>query len=483
MERMILRSLGTLRSAWRTFGRNDAGSMLSLLATVPVLAGTVAIGVETGKLYSVKRQMQNAADDAALAGAIDSMAGSSTSTITTDAQYETKRNGFTNGTNNVTVAVNVPPSSGPNVTTPNAVEVIVSVPQKFSLGSVLNSWLGRSTAGFTMQARSVAAQTSITSTTTSTSTTTNSVGCLVALTPNAEQGVNFTNFSSFSSNCAIMSNGTSTSNNSSASVYLASFSSLTANTVWTRGSYYATGYSSLTLTTAAQTNQSSSIVDPNSSLGTPSPGSCGYTNYNPPSNSSITLSPNTYCGGLKISNFSTVKFTPGTYYIANGNFQISGVSTVSCPTCTSSAGLAFVLTQTTGNNANIGGVSFSNLSSVTLNAGTNTAYPGILFYQDRRATAGTMNSTSNIFSLSNLSTATLYGAIYFPQNVISVSNLSSAGNSTTGCTVWIGRYIKFTSYSSAYITGCSTYGTTPAGYSTTTTTTSSSTVNKGKVLE
>ena len=61
-------------------------------------------------------------------------------------------------------------------------------------------------------------------------------------------------------------------------------------------------------------------------------------------------------------------------------------------------------------------------------------------------------------------------------------NASLANN---GCTVWIGRYIKFASYNNNYVAGCSSIGVTPPGIITTTTTTSTSTSssNRGKVLE
>jgi hypothetical protein len=140
------------------------------------------------------------------------------------------------------------------------------------------------------------------------------------------------------------------------------------------------------------------------------------------------------------------------------------VSNISCPACTSDNGIAIVLTQTTGYNSDIGGVRITSDNNITLNAGkTNTgAYTGVLFYQDRRATVGTMTSTAKIFTISSLNTVTLNGAIYFPNNRIDISNVNNAGSGANGCTIWIGRYIKFSSYNNNYMGGCATYGTTPA---------------------
>src|SRR5205823_3049941 len=141
--------------------------------------------------------------------------------------------------------------------------------------------------------------------------------------------------------------------------------------------------------------------------------------------SQLTLYPGIYYGGLRVTGKNKVYFKPGTYYIVNGDLIISSDNNVSCPDCSVSNGVAvgttFVLTQSTGNNSDIGGVSITSENNVTLNAPSSGDYPGVLFYQDRRATAGTMASTSKIFTVASLNNATLNGAIYFPQNRIDIS--------------------------------------------------------------
>lgn len=484
MMRIASRVLQDARRQWRRLIEDERGSIIVLAIWLPVLAGAVAIGVETGELYRVKRQMQSAADAAALAGAIDSMANR-TSSITNDGKYEAQRNGFTDdGGANVTVSINTPPTSGPNVRTTNAVEAVI---QK-KVGAGLLGSLGT----FTLTARSVAAPSTYTQT-----GTPSAEGCLVAMTTANEQGVSFTNFSSFTSDCTIVSNASATGSGTNASVNVSNFSSASLKQIWTRGSVTVQNYSSITYAAAANhgtaplVNQTSYATDPYASIGPmalPSgTGNCDYNNFSAGNASTITVTANKiYCNGLQVSNASTVNFTPGIYYIAGGDLYISSVSTVSCPTCTSTNGVAFVLTQL-GNSATdqgIGGVSISSDSTINLNAGSNnTAYRGqtfngILFYQDPRVTVGTMTSTSKIFTVSSLSNATLSGAIYFPSNRLDISNISTFGGSpTTGCTIWLGRYIKFANFSSTYKGGCATYGTTPVTITTTTS------VTKGKVLE
>ena len=148
--------------------------------------------------------------------------------------------------------------------------------------------------------------------------------------------------------------------------------------------------------------------------------------------SSLTVSPGTYCGGLSVSSINNVYFTPGIYYVANGDLYITSVNNVTCPTCTTNNGVAFVLTQTTGNNSDIGGVRISSDNNISLNASAANQtspplYAGVLFYQDRRVPNGTMSSTSKIFTISSLNTVTLTGAIYFPNNRIDISSINNSG--------------------------------------------------------
>ncbi|MPZ32157.1 MAG: hypothetical protein GEV13_14370 [Rhodospirillales bacterium] len=490
MMRGASRAFRSARLTWQRLLKDERGSVLAFFVAIPVVAGTVAVGVETGQLYRTKRQMQGAADAAALAGAIDKVNGGTNTSATAAALYEAQRNGFQNGVGGVTVAVNAPPTSGSNVSTQNAVEVIVTKPSKFALASVLSSALGNS---FTMTSRSVAAQTTVTSNqTTSMTTSVSSLdGCLVALTTAAEQGVSFTSFNNFTSDCVIYSNGSSTGTTSStASVYMSGFNNATMKSVYARGSFTAASYNNVNLTTAAEQNQTTAIVDPYASLPTPSPGTCSHTNFSRSSMSALTLSPGTYCGGLSVSSINNVYFTPGIYYVANGDLYITSVNNVTCPTCTANNGVAIVLTQTTGNNSDIGGVRISSDNNISLNASAaNQAspplYAGVLFYQDRRVPNGTMSSTSKIFTISSLNTVTLTGAIYFPNNRIDISSINNASLSNNGCTVWIGRYIKFSSYNNNYVAGCAAIGVTPPGVITTTTTTVSNpvTTTTGKVLE
>ena len=499
MMRGASRALRSARLTCQRLLKDERGAVLAFFVAIPVVAGTVAVGVETGQLYRTKRQMQGAADAAALAGTVDKMNGG-TGFIAT-ALYEAQRNGFQNGVNGVTVTAVSPPTSGAYAGNSSAVEVsIIKNNNKYSLAAVLSSTLGNA---FSMSSRSVAASTTNTTyqnqTVTTTTSTSSADGCMMALTDGVETGVSFTNFNNYTADCYIYSNARGTgSTSTTSSVYMSDFNHATMKQIYARGSVTVPA-AKMTYTAGGsgpQSNQSTSIVDPYASLATPPVGSGDCTaslaNYNRSGGSSISVSPGVYCGGLQVGGTSNVYFTPGIYYIANGDLYISGVSNVSCPTCTTNNGITFVLTQTTGNNADIGGVRISSDNNITLNASSASQtspplYAGVLFYQDRRVANGTMSSTSKIFTISSLNTVSLTGVIYFPNNRIDISNINTVNMGNNGCVVWIGRYIKFSSYNNNSTVGCSAIGVTPPGIITTTSTTSvvSTPVSttRGKVLE
>jgi Flp pilus assembly protein TadG len=92
--------------------------------TLPVVIGAAGLGVEAGKWYMLKRQAQTAADSGAFAGALELAAGTN-NRADPAARQEAARNGSPEG-GDVTVTVNIPPTSGSHVGNAKAVEVIVT---------------------------------------------------------------------------------------------------------------------------------------------------------------------------------------------------------------------------------------------------------------------------------------------------------------------------------------------------------------------
>ena len=86
----------------------------------------MGLATDVGTLFYMKRQLQTAADSAAIAGASEA----NFTDFVASARADASKNGVTNGTNGFVVTVNNPPLSGPHVAgTTDAqhyVEVIVS---------------------------------------------------------------------------------------------------------------------------------------------------------------------------------------------------------------------------------------------------------------------------------------------------------------------------------------------------------------------
>src|SRR5438093_1438545 len=158
------------------------------------------------------------------------------------------------------------------------------------LGAVLFSMLNKSSPTAAMKARAVAMQTTATTNTTTstpvTTTSNSSDACIIALTPNNEQGVSITNFNNFGSDCSILSNATATGSDSSASMNMANFNNGTIHNdqnnaiIWTRGNFTqtsSTGSKNAFVADAVVSDPTGTLYDPYATgnakaLGTPSPG-------------------------------------------------------------------------------------------------------------------------------------------------------------------------------------------------------------------
>src|SRR5450759_1639942 len=147
------------------FRRDQSGSYVIVFALVmPVLVGTAGLGTEVGWWLYTHKNMQSAADSAAVSAAT---AGGN---LNAEAGTVTALYGFTNGTQNVTVTVNQPPSTGNYASTSQAVEVIISQPQP----RLLSALFGNDTVP--LRARAVALPNAGT-------------GCVLALDPTASSAV------------------------------------------------------------------------------------------------------------------------------------------------------------------------------------------------------------------------------------------------------------------------------------------------------
>ncbi len=132
--------------------RDESGQSLILFALgLAVLLGMAAMTIDVGLAYVARRDMQNAADAAALAGADAILEGQSSVLAANAARDLALQNGYDNAAADVTVTINVPPTSGPHSGDSDFIEVIIAHP----IDTVLASAVGKTTP-FDVSARAVA---------------------------------------------------------------------------------------------------------------------------------------------------------------------------------------------------------------------------------------------------------------------------------------------------------------------------------------
>lgn len=370
--------------------KNQSGAVAIIWAlALPMVIAGIGLAVDVGSWYSAKRDLQNATDLAAISAGYD-ITGSypSQTTMWYTASNELTRAGFSPADR--TLTVNYPPSSGAYAGNSNAVEVITIQPQKrfFSrifLPSDPNAYV-----------RAVGLKQS------------SNPACVLALA-NSGTGVDITGSSNTSMiNCVIASNSTS-----SASINISGSAYVNVQSLYMRGGYNASGSSTLITSTTPTTN-GAQVTDPYSSTAVPSYSGCTKNNYS--SHGNETLSPGTYCRGLKVNAHDNITLNPGVYIIDRGTFDINGQGSIT------GSGVTIILTSSTG--SDYAYASINGGATVTISAPTSGSYSGMAFYQDSHAPIN--NSKFN-----GGSTMDITGVIYMPKGDLTFNG----GNSTSGsCT-------------------------------------------------
>jgi len=358
---------------------------------MPLLMGFVALAVDAGLMFHAEREMQTAADSAAVAGAQEINFGD----VVAAAKADAALNGVTDGSNGATVTVNNPPKSGPHTGSSSYVEVIVSKSQPTFFMSVLNqnsmTVLGRAVAGH--------------------SPTRNCIYTLgtSGMDINISNGVNIQ-----IPGCSLFSNS-----NSSTSLQVIGGATLNAAGINLVGGY--TVNNGGHMTPSAPATGVAAASDPLAWLPAPAytPASClanpnlGYGSHTIGPSSGGTICYN----GLTIANGGTVTLKSGVYVI-NGQLNLAGGTT------TTGSNVSFYLPPG-------GSVSISNGITFNLTCPTSGTYNGILFYQDR--------ANANAVYIEGGANSVLDGILYFPDANLTLEN----GTSTTSYATVISKTLTF----------------------------------------
>lgn len=381
--------------------RKDVSGNILLMAGAgtTALIGAAGISVDTVQWYLWKRQMQQAVDTGAVAGALAMSFGRDHNAAVTSEV------GRTANTAHTIELVSTPPTSGAWTGDAGAIEVVATTSQVLAFSSIFLD------TPPTIRTRAVA-----------TAVATGNP-CVRAL---ATDGTGIEVFGN-----ALVNLGCPVSSNSpgGVSVDLGGSSYLDTNLVLSVGGIdYGSGN---VPSDAALVSYGLPVEDPLADRNLTWHNDCPQNNFRVRPSETLTLNPCRYNNGLRIQG--TAYFNPGVYVIHGGTLTVnSGAVMRMAPGTT--GGVTFVLT---GNSANtVATLSINGSADIDLKAQTMAEDPlwgGILFYQDRISSdlSNTINGGSNI---------NLHGAIYFP-----TSDLTYNGDSaqTAQCLLIVTNRVSF----------------------------------------
>ncbi len=414
--------------------RNKRGNTLAIAAaSMPLFIGAAGLASDTIQWTLWKRQLQRAADSAAVAGVYDREAalGGTTNTAAAVARdlsinlhtFYALQTGKVSCSGTCTISY--PADSGAAT---NQVSVTIAIQQRLAFSS------------FFLSTAPV-----ITATSTAASITTGTP-CALALNSTGT-AMNYSGNATVNAPTCILYSDSSSANSASAG----GSSSVTAQSVAAVGGIQ----QSNNFTVQSYIPYSPNIPDPFSNV-TPDPTQMhcavssstkkGVTTYTPLAlTDGMNITTLTDQSGNPANCFSSLSVgsnrtlaIPASYtgpiYVNGGGVDLQGA--FSCAACT------IVITNTsTASNATIGSFTSNAQATNNITAPTTGTYAGIAVYQDRRATGNTdkiNGGSSNIIS----------GAVYFPKDTLQING---TGTASSLCAMWVANNITFLGNSSISI--------------------------------
>ncbi len=364
----------------RLLNTDERGQTLVLFVfALAALMGLVAMTVDVGLAYVARRDMQNAADSAALAGAARILEGAHASVAVAEAQEFAGKNGYSDGDGDVSVSVNVPPTSGPNSGDSDFVEVIIEreVSAFFATALGKETWevTARAVAGLEAQASAEYA--------------------LIALSEDASNALRLNgNASIIVSGAGVMVNS-----NHDHAIDLNGNAQLTADVIDLVGGWRMNGNA-----TIDPTPQSAApISDPLAGL--PVPEFSAYpvqssSELRVQANDTVQIEPGIYIDGIEVRGNGELTMEPGVYILQGGGLQVSGNGEVS------GSGVFIYVTCGSGScpSGSSADVDISGNGNIGLSPMTSGSWAGATFFQDR-------NNNQN-FRISGNGIAGISGTIY-----------------------------------------------------------------------
>lgn len=410
-----------ISTIWRSALINQRGiSSLLFAGSMVGFLGMVGLGTEAGSWYLARRHGQNAADAAAMAGALMLASTSSSQAVQAASAGNATSNGYTTG-GGVSVSVYTPPQSGSYAGNASAVQVVIAQP-------VTPHFMALFIQPFSINTSAVA------------SLVTSAPACVLALNQISLGGNGGIN----APNCAVASNGTASN-----AISTNGNPSVTARDIITSGGCSGNGQNPVCSGSNVRTYQpptSNPFANTVAAVPVPSFGGSSCTAANkagsaltPYANSQGSVTGTAYCNGT-VSLKGTVTLAPGTYYFYNASLSFSANASVTCPLCTDGQGVTIIFAGSSPGTISVGANANVTLSAPTIN-NYNSAFDALLFY----------SPTSSAVDLSGNATLTLSGAMYFPNASVTYGGTSG---STASCSILVANNVTLQGTPSLDDSGC-----------------------------
>lgn len=396
--------------------KDRRGNALAIAcAAMPLVVGAAGLATDTIQWTLWKRQLQRAADSAAIAGVYDREAASGATTNTSTAVCHDlglnlhtwmalKANSPCTGSVGSYTTLNFPADSGVQI---DQVQVQLQVQQRLPFSSLFMSTPPVITANATAASIPAGGDACIEALDTSSSTGVTFSGNAAVEMPDCDV---FSNTAG--SNSAVGKGSSSVIANSVGGVGgIQSSNNFTVNSYRPYSPPLADPFAGVTPDTSDMHCVGSALSATTNFNSLPSGTNC-FSSLSVGSNKSLTI-PSTYTGPI---------------YINGGGADIKGNFT--CGACT------IVLTNSSASSP-IGGFSTNAGANINITAPTSGTYKGLAIYQDRRATT----CTGNCNNINGNSASIIVGGIYFPKQEIWYNG---TGSTTAQCTMFVAFRVTFT---------------------------------------
>lgn len=371
-------------------------------AALPLVVGSAGLASDTIQWALWKRQLQRAADSAALAGVYDRIYHDGSTANVADAVDDD----LVRHDNTKPALLGVPVVDHPTGTNwTNPVRVTLNLQQKLSFSSFFMP------SPPIITARATGA------------TVATGVYCVVSLVDTGATGIRATGNGSINLGCGMITNSTSlTAAIATGSSYVNATPVAAVGDIQESDNW---GGADLLPFTVKQKDPYEDVAVPAFTACKGNTNRIRVVNANDPVDRRSDAAGSVQC----VSNIDVngrLQLGSATYVIDGGNFSAGAQADISCTGCT------IVLTNSTIGTATIGNVDINGGAKVVMSAPNSGTLDGILFYQDRRAT----ESDTIVNKINGNADSVLGGAFYFPNQQLQI-------NGTAGLDITCGQFVSY----------------------------------------